>query len=207
MRIALISDIHGNYPALQAVLQSIIEEGADKIICLGDVCYGGSQPAECLRAIRARTDFCVMGNTDSTLIKAKNGAHTEDTRVADAVNTLSDEEHLYLSSLPLLQEIPLPGGFTLKAFHGTMESNNDVYQSSDIEALAKTNPAQVLYVCGHTHTPFYAQYGHVRFINPGSVGVNWQRNEDGSKTVLPIACYCLVKTVPSVSVSFVQLDL
>lgn len=64
MRIAIISDIHSNLFALQAVLADIDHHQADKIICLGDVVGYGPSPNECTELIKERADICLMGNHD-----------------------------------------------------------------------------------------------------------------------------------------------
>ena len=64
MRAAVISDIHSNLPALEAVLESIDEAGVDEIWCLGDVVGYGAQPDGCAAAVRERCSICLVGNHD-----------------------------------------------------------------------------------------------------------------------------------------------
>jgi putative phosphoesterase len=208
MRIALIADIHGNLPALQKVLQSINENKINKIICLGDICEGGFQPAECLHLIRRYSDYCVIGNTDSFLLNARSDVTaSNDTRIKTVLDSLNDYSFSYLSSLPLLAEIPLESGVVIKAFHGTMDSNNNTYQSIEMETMAAKETGQIFYIFGHTHQPFFTKYRSCSFINPGSVGKNRVKNEDGSKKTLPISSYCIIDTASYISVSFIQLDI
>src|SRR5271165_3536837 len=68
MKVALISDIHGNLLALEKVLRHLDAEGTDEIICLGDVAATGPNPHEVLGLLRARKIPCVMGNTDEWLL-------------------------------------------------------------------------------------------------------------------------------------------
>lgn len=68
MRIAVISDVHGNLPALEAVLADIARRGADAVWCLGDVAFKGPAPGECIGLLRARGVTCVLGNTDAELL-------------------------------------------------------------------------------------------------------------------------------------------
>jgi predicted phosphodiesterase len=67
-RIALISDVHGNLPAFQAVLRAIEEEGVDAIWCLGDLVGYGAQPNECVSLAVEKTDLCLIGNHDCVVI-------------------------------------------------------------------------------------------------------------------------------------------
>jgi diadenosine tetraphosphatase ApaH/serine/threonine PP2A family protein phosphatase len=64
MRVAVISDVHGNWHALEAVLAAIDEERPDELWCLGDVVGYGPRPNECCAAVRARADLCLVGNHD-----------------------------------------------------------------------------------------------------------------------------------------------
>jgi len=64
MRTAIISDIHGNLPALQAVLADIKKQGADEIVCLGDIVGYGPHPVECLQTVYEHAEKIVLGNHD-----------------------------------------------------------------------------------------------------------------------------------------------
>src|SRR5215218_5238699 len=64
MRIALLSDVHGNLPAFEAVLADVDAGGAEAIWCLGDLVGYGAQPDECVELARARCDLCLAGNHD-----------------------------------------------------------------------------------------------------------------------------------------------
>jgi predicted phosphodiesterase len=64
MRIALLSDVHGNLPAFEAVLADVGDDVADEIWCLGDLVGYGAQPDGCVELARARCDLCLAGNHD-----------------------------------------------------------------------------------------------------------------------------------------------
>ncbi len=64
MRVAIVSDIHSNIAALQAVIADINTRGVDKIVCLGDIVGYGPAPNECVEIIRQKADICLMGNHD-----------------------------------------------------------------------------------------------------------------------------------------------
>lgn len=68
MRTALISDVHGNLPALEAVLADIENAGADRIVCLGDTVGYGPQPRECLQLVRERCALVLMGNHENAVL-------------------------------------------------------------------------------------------------------------------------------------------
>ncbi|HEV2875028.1 MAG TPA: metallophosphoesterase, partial [Thermoleophilaceae bacterium] len=64
MRIALLSDVHGNLPAFEAVLADVEADGADQVWCLGDLVGYGAQPDGCVELARERCDLCLAGNHD-----------------------------------------------------------------------------------------------------------------------------------------------
>lgn len=68
MRAAVISDIHANLPALEAVLESIDERGAGEVWCLGDVVGYGAQPDGCAELVKQRCDLCLVGNHDLAVL-------------------------------------------------------------------------------------------------------------------------------------------
>ncbi len=70
MRVAVISDIHANLPALEAVLEAIDDAGVEEIWCLGDVVGYGAQPDACTDLVRERCDVCLVGNHDLAVLGA-----------------------------------------------------------------------------------------------------------------------------------------
>src|SRR5206468_7257754 len=64
LRVAVVSDIHGNLAALETVLAAIESEGTDELWCLGDLVGYGARPNECCAAVKARASFCLVGNHD-----------------------------------------------------------------------------------------------------------------------------------------------
>ena len=68
MRLAIISDIHANLPALEAVLGSIEHAGVDELWCLGDVVGYGAQPDECATLVADRCSLCLVGNHDLAVL-------------------------------------------------------------------------------------------------------------------------------------------
>ena len=107
MRIALISDIHANLPALDAVLEQIDASECEQIWCLGDVLGYGAEPNECAALIRERTDVCLAGNHDLGVlgeidISTFSPVATESAQWTQA--HLADEARAYLSGLKASDE-------------------------------------------------------------------------------------------------------
>ncbi len=153
MRYAVISDIHSNLDALEAVLAEIDREGVDQIVCVGDIVGYAACPKECLDIIRGREIPCVAGNHDYAAVD-KTSIQYFNPDARDAIlwtrDQLSQDEKDYLAGLPLTLEFD---DFTLA--HGTLQNPElfdyiqTIYDAHlSFEALRNT-------ICflGHSHVP------------------------------------------------------
>jgi predicted phosphodiesterase len=180
MKILLLSDIHGNWPALQAVLKA--EPNADQILCLGDLVNYGPQPAECVRwAMETLTpDWLIQGNHDRAV------GLGEDPRCSVAylalavatqefsLRVLSPAMKQFLGGLQPLQRFQLDAAVCL-ACHAvpsdplyeylTEQSSPTLWESE----LNTVNFPDFLFV-GHTHLPMKSHLRRTLIVNPGSVG-------------------------------------
>jgi putative phosphoesterase len=151
--IATLYDIHGNLPALEAVLAEIPADAT--IVVGGDVCFAGPQPAETLERLRALGDrvVWVRGNTDRDITTGAG---------------LSDGQVAFLHALPATQQI----GRVLYC-HATPRNDMDIFTERTpqerIAFLFADVDADVV-VCGHTHMQFERTIAGKRVINSGSVG-------------------------------------
>ena len=181
MRIALIADIHGNLPALEAALAEIEAEQVDQIVCLGDVVSFGPQPREVIARVRALGCPVVMGNVDADVLDPATPTD-EDTgdsrRFLDmdlwTRDVLADEDLAYLRSFQTTVEIALGGGRTLLCYHGSPRSFHDRIlpetSHETLDAWFEGHDA-VLYAGGHTHLQMLARHRKALVLNPGSVGL------------------------------------
>ena len=202
MRIALISDIHGNSIALRAVLDHIDRQGADSIVCLGDIAALGPSPVETVQTIRDLGCPCVMGNHDAfmndpELIRS----YTDVPQVLASVDwcrdRLTHDDLAFLASFPADMEIPIIPGASLWIFHGTPRSHME-------NLLAETPPAELdrmlggrtaqLIACGHSHVQMLRQHRGTLIVNPGSVGLPYREViSDTPPEVLDHAEYAIIE--------------
>ncbi|GMQ80931.1 MAG: metallophosphoesterase family protein [Rhodothermia bacterium] len=179
MQIALISDIHSNLQALEAVMERVDEVSVDAIFCLGDVVGYGADPSACLAIVKERCSAVVLGNHD---VAVSTGMHEnylpKDGRKASRHNraAMSDEELEFLQSFPYFLE---KNGCSLA--HATPLTPERWIRLSSYQLSQDQFDSFETDVCfvGHTHKPtvisdklgvHQVRRGHRYLINIGSVG-------------------------------------
>jgi putative phosphoesterase len=177
MRVAAIADIHGNLPALEAVLSEVARENVDLIVVCGDVA-SGPLPAETIEVLRALPNArFVSGNADRGLVTAFAGERlpawpgpAPDWCAAQ----LSLDQRDFLASFSKTVELSVDGLGRVLFCHGSPRSDEEMMTSQTPDERLWELTAGVeagVVVCGHTHMPFDRMVGGVRIVNPGSVGM------------------------------------
>lgn len=181
--LTVFGDIHGNLPALEAVLNDIDARGLTNLYCLGDLVGYGTFPNEVVEIIQARGIPTLMGNYDQGVgndsddcgcaYKTSDARALGDRSIAWTNAHTSAENKAYLRSLPM--QIPAQvGDLRVMLVHGSPRRVNEyLYEDrpdSNFERLLDLVEADVL-VCGHTHLPYHKVLPSGRHvINAGSVG-------------------------------------
>ena len=181
MRVAVLCDIHGNLPALEAVLQDVRRAGPDRVVIGGDV-LPGPMPRECLDALLG-LDIPVQfihGNGDRESLAHLSGR--EMTTVPEpfrspviwAAEQLGQKYRPILASWPLSLSVDVPPLGVVFFCHSTPRNDVEIFTRLTPEEVLKPLfeglGAQVV-VCGHTHMQFDRMVGSVRVVNAGSVGM------------------------------------
>lgn len=174
MRIAVISDIHSNYDALQAVLADM--GNCDALVCLGDLVGYGAQPNEVVSELRSLGPAAiVMGNHDYAVSTGDTSGFVQ--HAVKAVDwtrgDISPENLRYISGLRS-KAVFVTNGFKISLAHGSPRDplNEYVYPNAPdfiLRSLVEESGADLL-LLGHTHVPFKSRYGSLLIGNPGSVG-------------------------------------
>jgi len=205
MRVALISDLHGNLLALDAVLGECRRLGVDRTVCLGDVATLGPHPREVLARLRDVGCPCILGNHDEFLLDASLvEAYTEAKVVVAAIdwcrNRLADEDVAFLRTFRRDLALDLGEGVRLYLFHGSPASHTtDLLATTPpdtVDQLLAGHPAEV-YACGHTHIQMLRQHRGAWIVNPGSVGMPFREyvGSGGGRppTILPHTEFAVVE--------------
>ena len=177
MRVAALADIHGNLPALEAVLRDVALENVDAIVFCGDVA-SGPMPAESIELLRRVADArFVRGNADRGIVETFDGRPAADMRgpLADwCAARIDREQRDFLASFVDTVRVDVGGLGRVLFCHASPRNDVDVFtvESSDdrVRALMAGVDADVV-VCGHTHMQFDRRAGSLRIVNPGSVGM------------------------------------
>lgn len=201
MRIAIISDIHGNLAALEAVLADIGPESADAMVCLGDLAFKGPQPAECVRRIRELGIPCIHGNTDLFLVMA--AGRTPKRPLPDGfalpealppslawpLARLTDEDLDYLAGLPFSHRLEADGQTVLFVHASPQDAMNGIVPTmgaEEIRPLLQGERADWI-IAGHVHQPYAFRFEGRWLANPGAVGFSLDGDGRASYAVLDTA--------------------
>lgn len=165
MKIGIISDIHGNYEALKAVLSELDRMHVSDIFCLGDVVGYYSQINECCNEIRSRQIPCVMGNHDWYM--AGGGFCPRSKSVNDCLSyqrkVITLENLNWLKSFPVQRQIS-----DINMLHGGWSDPIDEYLNPTQEYFSRLEGR--IFTSGHTHVQNLNKYEEKIYCNPGSVG-------------------------------------
>jgi putative phosphoesterase len=181
LKIGIISDIHGNYTALQTALDELQREGISNIVCLGDVLEGGPQPMQVLQKLKDLNIPVIAGNADEEVLEVasprsyktdfERKLHEIDRWILNHL-TLSDIG--YVRSFKQSIEIDLGEAKSLIGFHGSPRSNMEgIFPTTSEDELAEflKNTKNTVIGCGRTHVPMFRIFLESTIVNPGSVGM------------------------------------
>lgn len=174
MRIAAISDIHGNIYALMKTLEDIDNQKVDMIVCLGDLVGYGPHPNEVIALIKRREIPCLKGNYDASVV---DGGYTfiRDTSINSfslpwTVEEVRASNKYYLDSLKTKLSYDFDG-VKVDFVHGSPDKINEyLFQDAENTQRIMDNFDGDVLVCAHTHIPSYKKFDNKTFINVGSVG-------------------------------------
>ncbi len=196
MKLAVLSDVHGNFRALEAVILDAKALGVDHILFLGDLVFMGLDPQPCYDLLMANKPLVnIRGNTDSLIegIKEKNPKDEKEkvwrkfVRYTDI--RLKPESKAVIRGWPIVQRGEI-GNDPFIFCHGSPYSfteaiTEDVDPTSELYTKLMAEDASVI-MCGHTHAPADFTLGNKRIINPGAVGYSFDGDVRASYVFLDV---------------------
>jgi putative phosphoesterase len=165
VRVAALYDVHGNLPALEAVLAEVEREGVDAIVVGGDIAAGPPQPRETVELVRSLPNaHCIRGNAD----RVRDPAHGDDEGLAWLLERLGDDDVEWLVTLPFSAVLD----DTLYVHATPRDDETVITELTTDERLAGllADVEQQRVVAGHTHMQLERRVGERLFVNAGSVG-------------------------------------
>jgi len=188
MKVAVLSDIHGNLPALRTVIADIDAWSPDLVVVGGDIINRGPRSGACLDVLVKRQAAdgwrLLRGNHEDFVLDCADPARSlpgpgyETTRFAHyALGQVAHHAGL-LRALPDVFERAAPNGDILRIVHASMRNNRDgVYpMTTDEELRRQIAPAPAVFVTGHTHRPLARTLDRTLVVNIGSVGASFDED-------------------------------
>jgi putative phosphoesterase len=210
VRIALISDQHANDVAFRAAVEDVERLGVEEIVCLGDVAQGGAEPAQTLDRLTTLDCETVLGNADAFLLEVPTDSPEPVTErhleVREWTLAQLSASHLeQIRSFAPVVRLQLEG-VSMVFFHGSPRSFDDVLlPESDARAVEPfLGHDAALLAGGHTHLQWTRRIGDALYVNPGSVGISYDRHLE-PPVLRPVAEWALVTvTAGTVAAEFRQ---
>jgi predicted phosphodiesterase len=210
MRLALVSDQHGNDVAFRAAVEDVERLGVEEVVCLGDVVQGGTEPAQTLDRLAALGGETVLGNADAFLlaVPADSPEPVTERQLEVREWTLSQLDASHLAQMRSFAPVVRRelDGAALVLFHGSPRSYDDVLLPElGGEALDPFLGWDALLLAGgHTHLQWTRRIEDALYVNPGSVGISYDRHTD-PPVLRPLAEWALVTIADgTVAVEFRQ---
>jgi putative phosphoesterase len=191
VRLALLADIHGNLPALEAVLDDAEQHRVDSIIVAGDL-TGGAQDVGVIQQLRSLDSWMIRGNREEYLLDfGHTGKHWAFLRCL--YHRLDSDTLDFIATLPDQRVVAPDGAEQIRIVHGSPQNSRDMllpehdshalqlFEQAGLLSPSYNPPRQVIptldeidenvLVCGHTHIPWVQKHERRLAINPGSVGL------------------------------------
>jgi putative phosphoesterase len=193
----VISDIHSNFPALEAVLSEIPDDSF--IVCCGDIVSYYVNPNEVCDALRSRNILCIKGNHDKYILDELpySPEREEKYRIKYNKMLLNRENLEWLKELPdemIIDDVPISDDSRVLVVHGSPRNHEEyIYPDTSVTFSLEQLPRLIL--SGHTHHPMLRKVNTSTIVNPGSVGQprDWK----------PGACYAKINIIAR-EISFVR---
>ncbi len=194
-RILLLSDIHGNYPALEAIAGSYPPSSFDAVFNCGDSTVYAPFPNETINWLQKNKVYSIRGNTDDKIIrllkkKSFKKPRKKEKRImyTTTAEALDETNQTYLLGLKKNLSLTI-NKISIGLFHGSPADHDEFLfattPDSRFQELSANCPFELI-VTGHSHSPYHKTVNQVHFINPGSAGRMFDGNPQASFAILEL---------------------
>lgn len=180
MKLAILSDVHSNYPVFEKAYNDAINKNVNKFIFLGDYLSDGFDGDRVIDSIKKNSDisYVINGNRELNIIEYSNGNNKKYDKYIQYENLRYAYNNLSKINLNYIKKLPNFMCFTINEFKicishgGPYNISETIYQDSfdKFDKLIDDFDSDI-YLFGHAHVPFYQEYRNRYFINPGSIGL------------------------------------
>ncbi|WP_019119776.1 metallophosphoesterase family protein [Brevibacillus massiliensis] len=182
MKLAFLSDIHGNAVALEAVLSDVKAQKVDRVFVLGDIAYRGPEPKRALDMVRSLGAQVIKGNADEWTVRGVRKGEVPDSML-EMMNCeqewtssrLTEADLSWLDSLPTELAVPVSEALSIHAFHATPDSLFEVVlpdqKTDELSGKLMSGRDASIYIYSHIHLPYVRFIGGKCLVNTGSVGL------------------------------------
>lgn len=188
MKLAILADIHSNFPALEAVFEDLQQIQVDEIIVVGDAINGAPFPCEVLALLRSQAVTLLLGNHEQYVLQVKSDHQHGLYESLRWGNVRWTAEQLDQTDVAFIQtwalEIERSGVLIMHGSPGNLFGGIQPNEADSVITERFGNVKHRWVVTAHTHRPFIRQWRDLTLINPGSVGMPLDRN--------PAACYAIL---------------
>jgi len=196
MRIAVISDVHGNIFALESVLEDIKGRNVDEIVCTGDLVGYGPFPNEVIARIKEEGIKTIQGNYDDAIgnkriacgcdYKTERAQKIGMSSINYTAMETSEENKDFLANLPFSLTLELEDQTALFVHGSPRKINEYLYEDSqEVKEVAQELTEDIL-VCGHTHLPYHKIINDKHMMNVGSIGKPKHGNPNAIYTIIEV---------------------
>ncbi len=193
MKIAILSDIHGNVGALKNILREIQKENIENIIIAGDLVGECVDNDEVIHIVKELNPWIIKGNKEQYILdyhSGKNKHWKEYNQMAAMVwayENMSVDSVTYIENLPEEISINLQGKAPIRVVHGSPgHMSKGIYQKDFPQILHQVASSieEPTLICGHTHTQWYVEVDNKLIINPGGIGIFFNKSRKSEYGVL-----------------------
>ena len=201
IRLAVLADVHSNLAALDACLSDAKRFNVRCYLFAGDLVSDWHQPNEVIRRIESVSEHVIRGNREEYMIGRRNGdfagiwsRYAQFASLAWTYEALSSQDLDYLETLPAQMHIPVNDTYSIRMVHGSVFKSNELLYMRDGNAAVKPSLDAIrenILIFAHSHEQWQTTVDGKIAVNPGSVGVHFNKKRGAEYCILEFTPYSM----------------